>query len=120
MIIDESSTPIYGYCGLDCGACPAYIAKQTNDDELRKKTAEEWSVLFETAMKPEEIDCDGCSEPGKHIRYCDELCVIRKCAVKRNVKTCADCNDYACPSLEGFLKQAPKAKENLERIRSGK
>jgi hypothetical protein len=114
--VDQSAS-IYGYCGVSCAECPAYIAKTTNDNELRKKTAEEWTVLYEAQIKPEEIDCDGCSQPGNHIRYCEKLCVIRKCAVKRSVKTCADCGDYACPPLEGFLKQAPKAKENLEKLR---
>ncbi|HQJ56387.1 MAG TPA: DUF3795 domain-containing protein [Caldisericia bacterium] len=31
------------YCGFDCTKCPAYIAKKENDDELRIRTAKEWS-----------------------------------------------------------------------------
>lgn len=26
---------ILAYCGIDCGACPAYVATQNNDDVLR-------------------------------------------------------------------------------------
>ena len=32
-------------CGLDCENCAARIATVNNDDELREKTAKEWSVL---------------------------------------------------------------------------
>ena len=37
-------------CGLDCENCAARIATVNNDDELREKTAKEWSVLIN---KPE-------------------------------------------------------------------
>ena len=30
-------------CGLDCAACPAFIAHKTDDQALRVKTAAEWS-----------------------------------------------------------------------------
>ena len=32
-------------CGLDCEKCQARKATINNDDELRKKVAEEWSQL---------------------------------------------------------------------------
>lgn len=35
-------------CGLDCENCAARIATVNNDDELREKTAKEWSVLNNT------------------------------------------------------------------------
>ena len=34
---------LLGYCGLSCTECPAYIAKRTDDQELRINTAKEWS-----------------------------------------------------------------------------
>ena len=34
-------------CGLDCENCAARIATVNNDDELREKTAKEWSVRSE-------------------------------------------------------------------------
>jgi len=37
------SDEMLAYCGLVCTDCNAYIAKQNDDDELRRKTAEEWS-----------------------------------------------------------------------------
>jgi len=105
------------YCGIDCGKCPAYVAKKDNNDELRKKTAEEWSKMFGTEFKPEQINCDGCAVPGEHIVYCEQLCDIRKCAVERKVKNCAVCADYGCEKLEAFLKNVPEARKILEDIR---
>ncbi len=116
---DKNAPDLWGYCGISCKDCPAYIALRTDDNELRKKTAEEWTKAFEARITPEDINCEGCSQPGRHVTYCEQLCVIRKCAVRRNIKTtCADCGDYPCGPLEGFFKQAPKAKENLEKIRT--
>ena len=43
-------------CGLDCENCAARIATVNNDDELREKTAKEWSVLNNTPeITPETI-----------------------------------------------------------------
>ena len=39
-------------CGLDCENCAARIATVNNDDELREKTAKEWSVLNNTPEIP--------------------------------------------------------------------
>ncbi|MDD5037971.1 MAG: DUF3795 domain-containing protein [Dehalococcoidales bacterium] len=35
-----------GYCGLNCGTCPVFIAKVNDDNELRIKTAKEYSELY--------------------------------------------------------------------------
>jgi hypothetical protein len=108
------------FCGLICSACPAYIAKKDNNDELRKKTAEEWSKQFNAEMKPEDINCDGCNAvDGVHIGYCN-ICEIRKCAIGRGVENCAYCTDYACEKLEKFISRIPDAKKRLEDIRKAK
>jgi hypothetical protein len=108
---------LIAYCGIDCARCPAYIAKQTNDDGLRTKTAAEWTKAFGHEMKPADINCDGCSAPGQHILYCDQMCGIRKCAVGKQVATCAACPDYGCEILESFIKNVPEAKQTLENLR---
>jgi hypothetical protein len=48
------------------------------------------------------------------------MCEIRKCARGRKVATCADCADYGCATLAGFLKNVPDAKARLESIRTGR
>jgi hypothetical protein len=108
------------YCGIDCGQCPAYVAKKENNAELRIKTAVEWSKAFGTEFKPEQINCDGCTIAGQHIIYCDQLCEIRKCAVGKKIVNCAFCADYGCEKLTTFLKNVPEAKARLEAIRQKK
>jgi len=104
-------------CGLVCTECPAYIATRNGDDELRKKTAADWSKLYGHEIKPEDINCEGCqSESGKLLGYCLE-CKIRQCCRERVVANCASCPDYGCEKLMAFINQAPEAKAKLEEIR---
>lgn len=107
------------YCGLECSKCPASIARKENNDELRKKTAEEWSKQFNAEMKPEDINCDGCITDGEHINYCN-ICEIRKCGIEKKVQNCAYCDDYICEKLEKWFKNVPDAKTTLEEIRRNK
>jgi hypothetical protein len=104
-------------CGLDCAACPAFIARKTNDQALRVKTAAEWSKVYNVALKPEDINCVGCLKiKGVHIGHCAE-CEIRKCGLVREVKNCALCPDYPCDKISNFLANVPPAKANLEEVR---
>jgi hypothetical protein len=105
------------YCGLTCSECEAFLATQNDDQELRKKIAAQWTVEYKSEIKPEDINCVGCtSTEGAHIAYCG-LCEIRACGLKRNVRNCAFCPEYACEKLAGFFAMAPAAKTALEAIR---
>jgi hypothetical protein len=108
MVIDIA------YCGLDCGACPAFHAAERLTVEDRQAVADKWNVDFGGSHTVADIDCVGCTHEGKHSPYCDTMCDIRGCAVKRAVATCAECADYGCGKLSGFLANAPEAKTNLE------
>jgi len=74
---------LLGCCGLDCKNCPVYIAAMNNNDELRVKTAKEFSELYAGYLgghqvKPEDVNCRGCnSESGLFIG--GRLCPIKKC-----------------------------------------
>jgi hypothetical protein len=108
------------YCGLVCTECPAFIATRENDDAKRKKVAEMWSKQYKMAVKPEDINCDGCKLEGKRlIGYCN-ICEIRKCGKQKQVVNCAYCDDYGCEKLTKFLNMAPQAKASLEKIRKKK
>jgi hypothetical protein len=104
-------------CGLDCAECPAYIAAMTNDDVLRKKTAEEWSKSYGFDCKPEMVNCHGCfATDGVQIGHCAE-CGIRLCAIGKGLTSCAPCARYSsCEQLATFLKGVPEAKKNLEAL----
>lgn len=105
------------YCGLNCSQCPALLAAQQDDDEKRKVVAEAWSKEFNAAIKPEDINCDGCmTENGRLFSHC-HVCKIRKCCQGKDLKNCAYCEEYACKDLSFIINAVPEAKAALEAIR---
>jgi len=108
-----------GVCGLVCTECPAFLAYQTDDDDLRVRTASEWSEMYNADLTPEDINCTGCmSKEGVQIAHCN-VCEIRKCGLEKNVLNCALCDDYICDKLSEFFNYAPEAKDTLDGIRGG-
>jgi hypothetical protein len=105
------------YCGLDCGACPAFHAVERLTVEERQAVADKWNVEFGGTHTVADIDCVGCARQGHLSSYCLK-CEIRKCAQGRDLVTCAECADYGCAKLAGFLANVPDAKANLEALRS--
>ena len=107
-------------CGLDCAACPAFVAHKTNDQAVRVKTAAEWSKQFKAEFKPEDINCVGCvKRKGVHFGHCND-CEIRKCGLARKVNNCALCPDYPCEKIAKFTANVPPAKANLEEVRNAR
>jgi hypothetical protein len=86
-----------GCCGLYCGLCPRYQSRAASR-------------------------CPGC-HAGDQRTYCS---VCRCCAGKRDLTTCAECEEYPCERLlrvigvgvgiDSFISHKP-ALPNLERIR---
>jgi hypothetical protein len=111
-------TKIIGVCGIVCNECPAYKATQDNDDELRAKTADEWSQAYGADIKAENINCDGCTVEGKKIHHCSE-CEIRACGIAKGHNNCSQCAEYSCEKLNEFFKMVPEAKATLENERKG-
>lgn len=103
-----------GYCGLDCEKCDAYIATVNNDQALREKTAKLWAELNNAPILPEHINCDGCRVDGKKTVFCDSLCGIRQCALKKGVTTCGGCPDLEkCQDIKTVISDNPEALKNL-------
>ena len=101
-------------CGLDCEKCDAYIATKNKDQVLREKTAKLWSELNNAPILPEQINCEGCRMDGKKTVYCDSLCAIRQCALKKSVTTCGDCTEMEqCPKVGAIFAHNPLARKNL-------
>ena len=100
------ATKICAACGLDCSKCGAYIAKQTNDNALREKTANEWNKIFKADFKPEQINCDGCLAIGEHSGYC-HACPIRACVIEQKIANCYSCFNHAiCQKRMDFEKHS--------------
>ena len=105
------------FCGLVCNECPAFIATKENDDVRRKETAEEWSKQFNTSVKPEDINCEGCVSNSEVLFSHPRVCEIRKCGQEKGIINCAHCDEYACDRLNDFFKSVPGAKVTLDSIR---
>ena len=104
------------YCGLDCEACEAYIATKNDDDELRRKVAKHWSELNNVEITPEMINCEGCRVDGVKTVYCDSLCEIRQCAMKRKYETCGNCTELErCGKVAVVTSNNEEARKNLKR-----
>ena len=101
-------------CGLDCKKCDAYIATMNNDQTLREKTAKLWSELNNVPILSEHINCEGCRMDGKKTVYCNNLCAIRQCALKKGVTTCGECPEMEqCPTVGAIFAHNPQARKNL-------
>jgi hypothetical protein len=106
------------YCGLDCGACPAYHATERLTVAERQAVADDWNATYGGNHTVADIDCVGCQHEGHHAPHCESMCEIRVCGMTRAVDTCAECAEYACDKLSGFFGMAPEAKVNLEARRA--
>ena len=104
-----------GYCGLDCENCDARIATVNDDDVLREKTAKLWSELNQTQITKEMINCTGCRIDGVKTPFCDQICQIRKCAMKKGYETCGECGEMeGCELLKVMTKNDPAMLKNLK------
>lgn len=108
------------FCGLDCEKCNAFIATKNNDNELRKKVAEEWTKAYNVNVTADFINCTGCKSTGIKTLYCENMCEVRKCAISKKVDTCADCSAFPCASINEIFKYSSEPKETLERLRAEK
>lgn len=104
-----------GFCGLDCEKCDAYIATMHDDQALREKTAKLWAELNNAPILPEHINCEGCRMSGAKTIFCENMCSVRQCALKKGVTTCGDCPDLEkCPIVGAVIANNPSALENLQ------
>ena len=104
-----------GYCGLDCEKCDAYLATVNDDQALREKTAKLWAELNQAPILPEHINCEGCRVEGMKTVFCDSLCGVRQCAMKKGVKTCGSCLELnKCEMIAPIISDNPDALINLK------
>ncbi|HOO59785.1 MAG TPA: DUF3795 domain-containing protein [Candidatus Mcinerneyibacteriales bacterium] len=104
-------------CGLLCHECPAFLSHRDKDKVLQEKTAREWSRMYETDLRPEDIRCTGCQTESEELfSHCLE-CSYRTCAHSKGLATCAECTDYPCEDLQSFFTFVPEAKTVLDSLK---
>ena len=98
-----------------CEKCDAYLATINDDQALREKTAKLWAELNQAPILPEHIHCQGCRVDGVKTIFCDKLCAIRQCALKKGMATCGNCADLeSCSTVRAILENDPSALANLK------
>jgi len=116
-------------CGTYCGACPAFIAKHSEDEQIKMKRQKSSSSEPTKPLKGippsnwmDGLICDGCLSGGMLAAHCQN-CAIRKCAAdKQNNSRCSDCEKLPCYritnliNMGGYLHRAEYL-PNLEKIR---
>jgi len=116
--MEKSMERMIAVCGISCTECGAFLATKSDDDMKRREVARVWTDRYKRAIKPEDINCDGCrSVGGVLFSYCN-VCDIRTCGQEKGVENCAYCDRYACEKLENFFQMVPDAKKMLDGIRS--
>jgi len=99
------------YCGLYCGLCSSRgrIPQQSRvlRDSMVKDGYDQWGeqylpnfkefwTFLNARCEPDKC-CPGCRQGGGNPE-----CDIRKCAQKRNVEICVNCDDYPCERISGI------------------
>jgi len=115
-------------CGTYCGACPAYIAKHSEAEQIKIKLQKKFSSgpvkALKTIPDPGWMDgilCDGCLSGGQIAFHC-QSCAMKVCAAnKQNMTRCSDCKELPCYRITnmintGLLHRAEYL-PNLEKIR---
>ena len=105
-ILDGDEFDMVAYCCLECDKCDVYIATQNNDDDLRAKVAKQWN------MDAGKLYCDGCK--SKRALF---DCEAKKCAVQKNLPTCAHCDDFPSCDKEIWTKW-PQLKQKVQAMRN--
>lgn len=114
---------ILSYCGIICDGCPVYWATIIADKKKQKKMRAEIVRICNEELggnfKPEELtDCYGCKDESNKLLKASRECGIRKCASKKGLQHCAQCDDYPCKILQNFHKTDPDAKARLDILHS--
>ena len=86
--------------------------------DMRESIAEICTKQYGMNLHPGDItDCYGCCATSGRLFSGCQNCKIRKCALLKNIESCAFCPEYACPTLLDHFTHEPEAKIRLEEIR---
>ncbi len=90
---------IQTFCGYRCDLCQFYT-KNVKSEKDKEKVSQEFKRIFGYDIKPEDVECVGCKNEGKHA---DTSCPVRPCALERGVENCAHCSECVCDRLKGRI-----------------
>ena len=116
-------------CGTYCGACPAYIAKHSKEEQIKmrlQKRLSSGSLKAQKGIPPSNwmdgLLCDGCLSGGTLAPHC-QRCNVRLCALdKQTDARCANCEELPCRRVTNLINMGnylhrAEYLPNLEKIR---
>lgn len=109
------------FCGLDCNNCPVYLATIETDEQKKRILREEIAITlrekYNMDIHADEVaDCDGCPANNRLFSGC-KSCAIRKCAIEKNIQSCAYCEEYPCKNLDWVFREDSQARTRLDEIK---
>ncbi len=107
--MDDIKVPsMIAYCGINCATCPIYLAgRETDPDKqanMREGIAATLKARYGMDVAAGQIDdCDGCRSADGKLFFACGGCEIRKCAITKQIESCAFCPNYVCDTLHSLL-----------------
>ena len=95
-------------CGTYCGACPAYLAKHGEDEQMKlQKKSSSRPAKAQKGIPPSNwmdgLLCDGCLSGGVLARHC-QMCDIRLHALnKQSDSRCTGCEELPCYRITNLI-----------------
>ncbi len=107
---DRGKEQLAAACGTFCGACPAYLAKHSDDEQVKIRLQKRLSSGLQKEQKgipdPGWMDgllCDGCCSGGMLAAHCQN-CAIRTCAAdKQPDSRCVNCEELPCYRITNLI-----------------
>jgi hypothetical protein len=97
-------------CGTYCGACPAYIAKHSEDEQIKMKLQKRSSSGSTKAAKGippsnwmDGLLCDGCLSGGTLAAHCKTCNIRLHAASKQKDSRCTDCEELPCFRITNLI-----------------
>jgi hypothetical protein len=117
VIFKKQRHVMIAYCGIDCFKCDSYIATQSGNSKELAHVAAKLTKRYGEEVKPEYVICDGCKTNKRHSFFCDNLCKMRTCCIKKKYESCIECSDFPCKELQFELDNSTEAKSNLFKLK---
>jgi predicted RNA-binding Zn-ribbon protein involved in translation (DUF1610 family) len=104
---DKGNVSLAAACGTFCGACPAYLAKHTENEQIRQKRISPEPTEAQKGIPPSSwmkgFLCDGCLSGGQLAGHC-QSCNIRLHAMeKQKDARCTDCGELPCFRITSLI-----------------
>jgi predicted RNA-binding Zn-ribbon protein involved in translation (DUF1610 family) len=106
----KSKVHLAAACGTYCGACPAYLAKHSEDEQIKTKLQKRSSSGPAKAMKGippsnwmDGLLCDGCLSGGMLAAHCKTCNIRLHAANKQNDSRCSDCEELPCYRITNLM-----------------